>query len=339
MDIESEIEGPFADDLSQINLAIGRLPSGSKLSSHSRDSFHEPLLPRRASSGSHARGQRPDSRLNQKTYIASEDLTIVFAGFSTSFGGFLLYTTCCILTFGFAYLLFRWLPRWRVGLVGRPTPLRKCQWVAIEVRSLSSATWGCYLLIPLKDQWNQFTVENVSSQAYGRPLSTVFSDSQEYLCDEENDPPIFHLRYIDYRYLRFCYHPLEDKFFLLSGWKDPLWENVKVMRAGLDADDRDSRELVFGKNILEIQQKSVPQLLMDEVRSPLASRTFSVISQVKAFHPFYIFQIASLTLWSLDEYYYYAVCIFLISFFSIGATVAETKSVCRSLVKAVICVC
>ena len=126
----------------------------------------------------------------------------------------------------------------------------------------------------IKDQWNQFTVENVSSQIYGRPLSTVFSENQDYLFDEENDPSIFHLRYIDYKYLRFCYHPLEDKFFLLSGWKDPLWTNVKVMRAGLDADDRDSREQVFGKNILEIQQKTVPQLLMDEVRSPLAARTF-----------------------------------------------------------------
>lgn len=47
----------------------------------------------------------------------------------------------------------------------------------------------------------------------------------------------------------------------------------------------------------------------------------------KAFHPFYIFQIASLLLWSLDEYYYYAVCIFLISVSSISATVIETKSV------------
>lgn len=29
----------------------------------------------------------------------------------------------------------------------------------------------------------------------------------------------------------------------------------------------------------------------------------------------------------MDEYYYYAVCIFLISFFSIATTVLETKSV------------
>jgi cation-transporting ATPase 13A3/4/5 len=48
----------------------------------------------------------------------------------------------------------------------------------------------------------------------------------------------------------------------------------------------------------------------------------------EAFHPFYMFQIASLVLWSLDEYYYYAVCIFLISLFSICATIIETQTVC-----------
>lgn len=50
-------------------------------------------------------------------------------------------------------------------------------------------------------------------------------------------------------------------------------------------------------------------------------------NKLKAFHPFYIFQIASLILWSLDEYYYYAVAIFLISVFSISTTVIETRSV------------
>lgn len=48
----------------------------------------------------------------------------------------------------------------------------------------------------------------------------------------------------------------------------------------------------------------------------------------QAFHPFYMFQVASLLLWSVDEYYYYAVCIFLISVFSIATTVLETRSVC-----------
>lgn len=45
------------------------------------------------------------------------------------------------------------------------------------------------------------------------------------------------------------------------------------------------------------------------------------------FHPFYVFQVASLILWSLDEYYYYAVVIFLISAGSIITTLIETRSV------------
>ena len=35
----------------------------------------------------------------------------------------------------------------------------------------------------------------------------------------------------------------------------------------------------------------------------------------------------SLILWSLDEYYYYAVCIFIISMVSITTTLIETRSV------------
>ena len=100
------------------------------------------------------------------------------------------------------------------------------------------------------------------------------------------------------------------------------------MRGGLDADDRDSREQIFGNNIVDIKQKSVSQLLIDEVSLNILNGLFDIFSwEKKAFHPFYIFQIASLLLWSLDEYYYYAVCIFLISVSSISATVIETKSV------------
>jgi len=56
-----------------------------------------------------------------------------------------------------------------------------------------------------------------------------------------------------------------------------MWTNVKVMRAGLDADDRDSREQVFGKNAIDIQQKPVPQLLVDEVSLPFGSNYLVVI--------------------------------------------------------------
>lgn len=106
----------------------------SKRLSTSRDSVERPLLSRYMSASSYGRDRRTGSRLNQKVYIVSEDLTAVFAGFSTSTGGFALYIALCILSGGFAYLLFRWLPRWRVKLIGKATPIGKCQWVAIEVR-------------------------------------------------------------------------------------------------------------------------------------------------------------------------------------------------------------
>lgn len=37
------------------------------------------------------------------------------------------------------------------------------------------------------------------------------------------------------------------------------------MRGGLDADSRDTREHIFGMNLIDIHQKSALQLLVDEV--------------------------------------------------------------------------
>ena len=48
-------------------------------------------------------------------------------------------------------------------------------------------------------------------------------------------------------------------------------------------------------------------------------------------NPFYIFQIASIVLWSADNYYYYAACILLISCISMGISLYETKKVSEDL--------
>lgn len=51
------------------------------------------------------------------------------------------------------------------------------------------------------------------------------------------------------------------------------------------------------------------------------------LTLAQVIHPFYVFQIASIILWSLDNYYYYAFCIALISALSITTTLLETKKV------------
>ncbi|PGH05980.1 hypothetical protein AJ79_06669 [Helicocarpus griseus UAMH5409] len=301
--VEDEDEGVNGyGEEQEIDMQSPPSPTRRSTDSHARDSFDAPLLERYQSSKDSIRRQHGDTSdiTSQKIYIATEDLTAVIAGFDTSVSGYIAYIAICILSCGLGYLLFRWLPRWRVRLIGTPAPLFRCQWTAIE------------------DQWAQFTIHDVQVQQYNRPLSTVFgaaskeADSPDF--DEEYDPVLPYLRFLDYRYIRFYYHTVEDRFLLSTGWKDPSWTNVRALRAGLTAEERDSREQVFGSNIIDIQQKSIPQIMVDE-----------------AFHPFYIFQIASLILWSMDQYYYYAACIFFISVFSITATTIETKSTMERL--------
>ncbi|KIV85541.1 hypothetical protein, variant 1 [Exophiala sideris] len=264
-----------------------------KSSSRHRASVDQPLLRRHASTRSDVQEHDDGGSFSQKLYIENEDLTMVIAGFSTSSIGYLLYVAICVLTAGIGYLVFRWAPRWRISLVGSPTPLKTCSWVVVE------------------NQWGEFTVNYITVEEYGQPMSTVFTRSGKEKTNgyRYGDQELPFLRYLDYRYMRLLYHPQEDKFVLNNDWWDPQWKAVKTLREGLDTEERDPRDQVFGKNVIEIKQKTIPELLLDE-----------------AFHPFYIFQIASLVLWSMDEYYYYAFAIFVISVFSITSTVVETRA-------------
>jgi len=82
--------------------------------------------------------------------------------------------------------------------------------------------------------------------------------------DEDDDPVIPYLRHLDYRYIRFCYHPILDKFVMNNSWKDPAWTSVRKLRRGVEGEDKELRSLAFGKNVIDIEEKTVMQLLIDE---------------------------------------------------------------------------
>ncbi|KAK7966114.1 uncharacterized protein PG986_000391 [Apiospora aurea] len=291
---EESSEGLLETTLDHEHYAMRR-----RSSTYSRNSVHSRLLRSESGRTDASGGGRGYGRASQKLYMVNEDLTIVIAGFRTSRVGFAAYIFICFATFGLAYLLLRWLPRWQVKLIGKSCPLRECEWVVLE------------------NQWSEMSVLPVSSRLYDRSMSTVFGAPDkmyvQYL-EDDADPVLPELRVLIYRYVRFFFHPLKDKFVVSTGWEDPNWKRVRAVRAGLDTDEKEERENVFGANIIDIEQKSIFQLLVDEV-----------------FHPFYIFQIASLVLWSLDEYYYYAICIFLMSAGSIVTTLIETRSTMKRL--------
>lgn len=132
-DVESGLRRPSKRRKSS---GYSRTSRQSVSSKRSRTSSDDPLLRRHdstGSAGSNVSGRWGKDRVSQKIYIQSEDLTIAIAGFKTSILGFALYITLCICTAGIGYLIFRWLPRWRIRLVGSAAPLRDCQWVVVEV--------------------------------------------------------------------------------------------------------------------------------------------------------------------------------------------------------------
>lgn len=186
-----------------------------------RRSVDRPLLRRNTSAGSDTSGHRSGGRTNQKIYIHAEDMTIVVAGFKTSMIGFALYVCVCVLTGGLGYLIFRWLPKWYVSFTGRPAPLGKCDWVVVE------------------NQWGEMAVQDLKVLEFGNSMSSVFGQGskgkmQDF--DEYDDPIMDELRILDYRYLRFCYHPVKDKLVPGNTWQDPAWTDVTAVRAGIDSD-------------------------------------------------------------------------------------------------------
>jgi cation-transporting ATPase 13A3/4/5 len=81
----------------------------------------------------------------------------------------------------------------------------------------------------------------------------------------------------------------------------------------------------MGSNIIDIASKSVGGLLVDEVSDTSYLDCGLTLLKMQVLHPFYVFQIASIVLWSLDDYYYYAFAIAVISISSILGTLIETK--------------
>ena len=114
-------------------------------------------------------------------------------------------------------------------------------------------------------------------------------------------------------------------------WRDPSAINIVAVRAGISVEVQHQRRILFGDNIIDVKGKSMLSLLIEEVW--LSSYMYEGVvcsfpgCMIKALHPFYVFQIASIVLWSLDDYYYYAFCIALISALSVGTTLIETKKV------------
>lgn len=293
-----ELVGTNGDAESMRSLGLSRKYSGqSRRSMQSFISLEAPLLEREDAETKEFDGQMYSKNVSQRVYLESEDMTIVITGFQTSLVGMAVLILLTICSAGLCLLILFWVPKWRVRMIGRMCALGVSDWVVIE------------------NQWSEFTTHKIQVDSYGFSLSTVFIDEKaDTRSQEENDPVLLQLRSLDYRHMNFCFNPVRDAFLLNNAWKDSRWKDLHSLRTGIDGEECQKRLLAFGPNLIDIREKSVFELLAGE-----------------AFHPFYVFQIASIILWSLDDYYYYAFCILLISVVSISSTVIETRSTMKRL--------
>jgi len=53
----------------------------------------------------------------------------------------------------------------------------------------------------------------------------------------------------------------------MSNWRDPSWRKVKDILDGLEGDIHDARAGLFGENVIDIEEKPILGLLIDEVHT------------------------------------------------------------------------
>uniref|UniRef100_A0A8C9WSR7 ATPase cation transporting 13A2 n=1 Tax=Sander lucioperca TaxID=283035 RepID=A0A8C9WSR7_SANLU len=117
------------------------------------------------------------------------------------------------------------------------------------------------------------------------------------------------LRYYLFKGLRYIWLGRKGAFCRVSVLnEDWTCNDVYGFQKGLSHLEQSLRRCMYGPNLIDVQVKSYVKLLFEEV-----------------LNPFYVFQVFSITLWIVDNYYYYAICIFIISILSIGISLYEIR--------------
>ncbi|KAJ1539970.1 hypothetical protein HK405_012205, partial [Cladochytrium tenue] len=239
-----------------------------------------------------------DGRTQAQSVELDDELTVNIQGFTTSSLWAALFRLLGALTFGLLFLLSRWFTDLRLRLTARPAAFETADTVRVET------VWRESTIVPLLD-----------TPVDAETLQEIFADvavSELPPCRQRcllGGRPHYHLRHFSYRYMRFSLNPCTKLFDVDAFWKDPLWLSSAASLRGLDGLVAVARRRnLFGTNEIAIREKSTLELLVDEV-----------------LHPFFVFQIASMVLWCLDSYYYYAACILAISTGSAVTTLMDMK--------------
>uniref|UniRef100_A0A8C4NM40 ATPase cation transporting 13A2 n=1 Tax=Dicentrarchus labrax TaxID=13489 RepID=A0A8C4NM40_DICLA len=117
------------------------------------------------------------------------------------------------------------------------------------------------------------------------------------------------LRYYLFEGLRYIWIDRKGTFCRVSVLnEDWTCKDLYGFQKGLSHLEQNLRKRVYGPNLIDVPVKPYMKLLFEEV-----------------LNPFYMFQLFSITLWMIDHYFVYAICIFIISVLSICISLYEIR--------------
>ncbi|XP_069039892.1 polyamine-transporting ATPase 13A2 isoform X2 [Lepisosteus oculatus] len=191
-----------------------------------------------------------------------------------------------VLSAGLLLLLFHWRPRLGVWARCQPCPLSQAQLLLIR------DSHGQRSLV---DVISEEVEEGSLEQPGAEPEEPDWRDTVQL---HKEETPV--LRYYIFEGLRYVWLARKGAFCRVSVLDEGLTcSELQRRRRGLGREEQRARRKVYGQNLIDVPVKSYLRLLLEEI--------FSVV------------------LWISDNYYYYAICIILISLVSIAVSLYEIR--------------
>ncbi|XP_008292149.1 polyamine-transporting ATPase 13A2 [Stegastes partitus] len=199
-----------------------------------------------------------------------------------------------VLSLGLLLVVFHWRPR--LAVLARCCC---CPLALADVLLLRDAFGQQHVVEVATEE-----VEEGSLELVGQLEDAEWRDTAQLYKEEKTL-----LRYYLFEGLRYVWLDRKGAFCRVSVLnEDWTCKDLYGFQKGLSPLEQSLRRRMYGANIIDVPVKPYVRLLFEEV-----------------LNPFYVFQVFSIILWTIDNYYFYALCIFVISVISISISLYETR--------------
>ena len=257
-------------------------------------------------------------------FAFDETLSVTFFGRRTSEYKLVIFYCASVLTLGFAFLLSRWSTRFNVWATTVACP------IALATHILVMNSFKQRELVPVDVIQKSESVLPLFSDIREQDDQTIPNDEEDVTSQVSVYYPAnlisvkdTELRTINYRCNRFIVNPLTGHLVSTADFKLISLPTIEAALSGVrPAGMLERQRLIFGANVINVSAKTFWQLLFDEI-----------------LHPFNVFQVACVTLWTFQAYYTYAVALILLTIGSCIITFLETRANIKKMQKMARFVC